>query len=357
MLPIFLTALNAIFPIVLLILLGYWLRHSGFLTEDFLKIGNKLVFRLFLPAMLFVNIYSIEDFSAINWGLVLYSVSVVFLLFGIGLVLSVLTTQDRRRRGVILQCAFRSNFAIIGISLAASLAGDAPGAAQTVNGVVAIIQAFTIPLFNILGVIALTVFVRRPVQDPQTQDGAPGAKHTPWSQILTDILRNPLIIGIALGVGALALRFAQEHFLGQTVFTLKKDLAFLYRAVESLGQVATPLALIVLGGQFTFSAAKSMTREILVGTCSRILLAPLLGVGCAILLSECSPLLSFGQTEYPALIALFGTPVAVSSAIMAKEMHNDGQLAAQLVVFTSIFSLFTLFAQVFLLMSFGLLAV
>ena len=76
MLPIFLTALNAIFPIALLILLGYWLRHSGFLTQDFLKIGNKLVFRLFLPAMLFVNIYSIEDFSAINWGLVLYSVSV-----------------------------------------------------------------------------------------------------------------------------------------------------------------------------------------------------------------------------------------------------------------------------------------
>ena len=50
------TAVNAVFPIVLLILLGYALRRKGFLTEGFLKTGNKLVFRLCLPANLFINV-------------------------------------------------------------------------------------------------------------------------------------------------------------------------------------------------------------------------------------------------------------------------------------------------------------
>ena len=43
------TAVNAVFPIVLLIFLGYFLRRIGFFTESFVKVGNKLVFRLCLP--------------------------------------------------------------------------------------------------------------------------------------------------------------------------------------------------------------------------------------------------------------------------------------------------------------------
>lgn len=360
MFQIFLTAINAILPIVLLILLGYVLKRIGFLTKEFLKIGNKLVFNVCLPAMLFINIYSIDDFAAVDWGLVIYCVVAVFVIFGIGLVVSVLTTGDNRRRGVILQCTYRSNFAIIGISLAASLAGHAAGAEETVNGVVAIIQAFTIPIFNILAVISLSVFVGKP--EAQTDENGmlvkTERKHTDVKSILLGIIKNPLIIGILIGLAFVGLRYAEVALFGSPApFTLKGNLTFLYNTINNLKQVTTPLALIVLGGQFEFSAVRGMTREIVVGTVFRIVVAPLLGVGCAILLSEFTPLVSFGQTEYPALISLFGTPVAVSSAIMAAEMRNDEQLAGQLVVWTSILSIFTLFIQVFILMSAGLLAV
>ena len=55
---------------------------------------------------------------------------------------------------------------------------------------------------------------------------------------------------------------------------------------------------------------------------------------------------------------MFGTPVAVSSAIMAESIgDNDEQLAGQLVVWTSVASVFSLFAMVFALMSMGLLYV
>lgn len=365
MFNIFMTSVNAIVPIVLLIVLGYVLKRIKFLTGEFLKVGNKLVFNVCLPCMLFVNIYSIEDLSAINWGLVIYSVVAVFVIFAIGLVVSILTTKDNRRRGVILQCCYRSNFAIIGISLASALAGSAVGAEEVVNGVVAIIQAFTIPIFNILAVISLSIFVNKPQAQlnadgmlmPPEEGAASFKKHTDVKNILLNIVKNPLIIGIVIGLVFVGLRYAEIAIWGEVVFSFKDDLNFLYSVCDDLKSIATPLALIVLGGQFEFSAVRGMTKEIVVATVFRVVIAPLLGVGCAVLLSEFTDLISFTQTEYPALIALFGTPVAVSSAIMAGEMGNDEQLAGQLVVWTSIASVFTLFITVFLLMSLGLLAV
>ncbi|MDE6612956.1 MAG: AEC family transporter, partial [Clostridia bacterium] len=131
----------------------------------------------------------------------------------------------------------------------------------------------------------------------------------------------------------------------------------LYTAVKDLKAIASPLALIVLGGQFEFSAVKGMTKEIIVGTAWRIVIAPLIGIGVAFLLSRYTDLFTFGTDIYPTLIALFGTPVAVSSAIMAGEMKSDEQLATQLVVWTSICSIVTIFVTVFILMAGGLLVV
>ena len=95
----------------------------------------------------------------------------------------------------------------------------------------------------------------------------------------------------------------------------------------------------------------------MVGTVWRIVLTPLLGIGGAFLLSRYTGLLSCGVNEYPALIALFGSPVAVSSAVMAGSMGNDEQLATQLVVWTSLCSIVTIFLQVCILMGAGLLVV
>ena len=177
-------------------------------------------------------------------------------------------------------------------------------------------------------------------------------------RVALNIVTNPMILGIAAGLVAIGLRYAEIAIWGSAVFTLEGDLTFIYNVLDDLRLVATPLALVVLGGGFEFSAVKGMTKEIVVATLFRVVLAPLLGVGVAVLLSEYTPLLSFGQTEYPALISLFGTPVAVSSAIMAGSIgDNDEQLAGQLVVWTSVASIVSLFAIVFALMSMGLLAV
>ena len=187
--------------------------------------------------------------------------------------------------------------------------------------------------------------------------------------ILLNIVKNPLIIGVAVGLVLVGIReieracgwikLIEDGGVTKEVvaFRLSAELKFLYTAIKDLKAIASPLALIVLGGQFEFSAVKGMTKEIIAGTIWRIVVAPLIGIGVAILLSNYTDLFTFDSTVYPTLIALFGTPVAVSSAIMAGEMKNDEQLATQLVVWTSIGSIITIFVIVFALMSFGLLAV
>lgn len=340
MLPIFSAAFNAVAPIILIVLLGYFLRRRQFLSDNFLSIGNKLVFRVLIPVMLFINVYNISSFSVIRWDIVLFCMCITLLLFGLGFVAAVVGTPIPQRRGVILQCCFRSNYALIGISLAATIGNEDAVALASV------LSAFTIPVFNTLAVVALTMFL------PNGDKKSSGI-----GKILSSIIRNPLIIGVALGFVVLLIRELQRRICGDVVFTLSKDLPFLHSFLTSLKNTATPLGLLVMGGQFDFSATKSMRREILIGSLTRLILAPVIGVGIAILLSTFTDLIHFGQNEYPALIALCGTPAAVSSAIMAGEMDNDQQLAVQLVVWTSIGSVFTVFAIICALMAMGLLAI
>lgn len=334
------TAINAVTPVILLILLGYFLKQKGFLSKEFVKTGNKLVFNVCLPCMLFINVYDIESFASIHWDIVVYCVVMLLIIFLLGLATTLAVTKIPERRGVIWQCTFRSNFAIIGLSLASVLGGEEAAA------VAAVVSSFTIPLFNILGVIALTMFV----------DNA-GSEKNGVKTVLLNIVKNPLIIGVALGLMCLGLREAQAAVFGDVVFALNVQMRFLYIALENLKSIASPFALIVLGGQFEFSAVKGLLKEIAAGTVWRILLAPALGIGGAVLLSNTTSLLMCGVSEYPALIALFGSPVAVSSAVMAGSMGSDEQLATQLVVWTSIFSIVTIFAQVCVMMGMGLLAV
>ena len=338
--PILVTAVNAVMPVVLLILLGYLLKQSGFLSKEFVKTGNKLVFNVCLPCMLFINVYDIDGFSSINWDIVIYCVVMLLVIFGLGFFTAILVTNVPERRGVIWQCTFRSNFAIIGLSLASALGGEEAVA------VAAIVSSFTVPIFNILAVIALSLFVK---------DG--NAKKTDIRKILSNIAKNPLIISVVLGLICLAIREVQIAHFGSAMFTLKVQGKLLYTTLNNLKAIASPFALLVLGGQFEFSAVRGLLKEIAAGTIWRIVLAPLLGIGGAILLSRSFGILHCGVNEYPALIAMFGSPVAVSSAVMAGSMGSDEQLATQLVVWTSLFSILTIFGEVCLLMAMGLLAV
>lgn len=336
-LHILFTAANAVVPIILLILLGYVLKQRKFLTPEFSKVGNRLVFNVCLPCMLFINVYNIESFSSIQWDIVIYANVALIVIFLMGLATAMAVSKVPERRGVILQATFRSNFALIGLSLVSALGG--PGA----EAVAAIISAFTIPAFNILAVIALTMFV-----------GSSASWQQNAKKILLNILKNPLIIGICLGLVVLLLREAQVTAFGEVRYALNRQTKFLYTALNNLKAIASPFALIILGSEFEFTAVKGLWKEITAGTLWRLILSPLLGIGGAIILAK-TGILNAGPDVYPALIAMFGSPAAVSSAIMASSMGGDKQLATQLVVWSSLLSIVTVFLTVCILMGMGLI--
>ncbi len=333
------TAVNAVFPVVLMTLLGYVLKLAGFLTPEFIRVGSKLSFRVLMPCMLFINVYTIESFSRIQWDVVIYCVVTLLVIFFLGYFSAAAATPIPERRGVILQASFRSNTAIVGLSLASVLGGSEAVA------VAAIVAAFSLPVMNILAVISLTIFL----------GGKTGKLQ--WKSILRSIATNPIILGIVAGMACLLIRGLEVRCFGRVVFALDKQLKFLYTAVSNVKSMASPFALLVLGAQFDFSASRGMLKEILVGTSWRVIFAPLIGICTAIALSEFTPLLNFDVNTYPALVALFGTPTAVSSAIMAGQMKNDEQLATQLVVWSSLCSVPGMFLTICLLIAGGFLAI
>lgn len=334
---IFMFSFNAVMPILLLVFLGYFLRVIHFADDLFFKKANTMVFKIFLPTLLFVNIYEIDSFRSLNFKAVAYCVAAIFLIFFSGYLISHLVTKKREHLGVLTQCSFRSNYAIIGIPLALSLGGEEAVAFASV------LSAVAIPIFNCLAVIILSHYSGE-------------HKENALKDTLKRTVKNPLIIGVFLGIAVLAVRsFIPLDEAGLPVFTIENNIPFFYKALKSLSAVASPLALIVLGARFDFGAVGSLKKEIIIGTLMRVVMAPLLGIGTAILLSEFTDAFEFTQVEYPALISLFATPTAVSSAVMVGEIGGDEQLAGQLVVWTSVVSMVTIYAIVFAMKSFAII--
>ncbi len=322
---------NAVLPIILTILVGYTLKVLKVFPQEFFKFLNKLSFRCLLPTLLFYNVYSVSNLGEItHYGKVcLFSFIAITSTFLIASVLSSFLMKENRQKGVMVQAAYRSNNAIIGISLVMSLVNGEPMAVA----VASIISSLFIPLFNILAVISLSMFM-------PAKNSSDGKNHT-VNDIIKKILTNPLILGCAMGFVVLIIRSFIPVGQDETpVFTIKNNLPFLYKTIQSVAGSSTPIALIALGGTFTFSAVSRLKKLILVGTASRVVVVPLVVLVLAYLLG-------FREVEFPALIALFATPTAVSSVPMAAEMNNDDELAGQLVVWTSIASAFSLFAIIF----------
>lgn len=328
-------SLNAVLPLLLLMALGYILKRVGFLNKAFLDAGNKFVFRVALPVYLFFTIYNINNISDINWSVIIYAAMGIMILFTLALIAALTLIKDKHQKGALIQGVFRANFAIIGIPIA-----EAIGGSLSVD-VVALIATFIVPMMNILAVIALTAFV-----------GHENDQMHPFKSTLIKIITNPLIIATAIGWLFLWIKGISP--LGD-VLSAEGGLKAIYIAISRVAQIASPFALIVLGGTFEFIVVKHKFREIFIGTFGRLVIAPLITLSLAVYLSKHTSFFNFTSIEFPALIALFASPTAVSGAVMAKEMHNDESLAVQYVVWTTSLSIISIFVIVFIFRSLGLI--
>ncbi len=334
MLDTFVFALRAILPILLVILLGYAVRRFGPWPEDFFKTLNGLCFRLFLPIHLFCNIYALQDLASVNWRVIGYLFGGILFSLAVGVAASRLFVRERRQKGVIVQSAFRSNQAILGIPLASALGGEGALAMASLA------TSLFVPLFNVLAVVVLTVY--------SEEEG----KKCSLRSLLRRVVTNPLIIGCVAGILAVMIRQFLPAVDGVAVFTIQNQLPSVYAALNNISKVASPVMLFVLGTRLNFASVPGLMPRLSLGVLIRLVICPLFVVGVSLLLRE---QMNLTATEMATVIAVSCTPVAVSSAVMVQEIGGDDQLANQLVVWTSVLSVITVFCIVSLMRFMGFL--
>ncbi len=317
-------ALNATMPIVLTVAVGYFVKKVGLLNTDLGKRINKIVFNVLLPAMLFINVYDIEKLGSVDLNYVWYVLGFTVGLFLIFIPIVNLLFPQKNQRGVILQSIFRSNYALIGIPLATALFAE-EGAA-----IASLLAAFIVPVFNILGVICLCIYSDR--EKPSIKN------------ILLSIAKNPLIIGVLSGLFALGIR---ALFVKWEINFRLRDVTPIFKTLEYLKSAATPMALLALGAQFEFSAISALKKQLFFGILIRSVLIPSLALTVAYFM-DC-----FSGAHFAAFVAMFATPVAVSTVPMCQSMGADHTLAGQLVVWTTTISSVVIFIVSFILKTVG----
>ena len=303
---------NAVLPMCLIMALGYGTRRLGWIRREEIFAINKIAFRIFLPCLLYYNVYCSDLSGSFDPLLMAYAVGGVLLTFGLSLGYTLLTEKLPERRGVMIQGMFRSNYVIMGIPVATALLGSDQ------LGTVSILIAVVVPLFNMLAVVVLEVFR--------------GQKPKPL-HILGQIVKNPLVIASALGILTLAAGIRLPHILERTI--------------QNVSAIASPLQLFLLGAFFQFSGLKTYRRELVTVSAAKLIISPglFLGLGA---------LLGFRGVAFVSLIGIFASPTAVNSFTMAQQMGGDAELAGDIVVVTSAVSMLTMFLWVFLFKSLGM---
>ena len=306
-------SINAVLPVFLMIALGYLLRRIKLVDDDLVSRVNKLVFRVFLPIMLFNNIYTSDLKSVFNPKLVIFAPLSIIVIFTIATIFVVILRKENKRRGAMIQALFRSNYVILGIPIVKALFGD------EVSAVPSLLAAFIVPIFNLLAVITLEVFR--------------GSKPD-LLKIIKSIIKNPLIIASLLGFAFNLLEIKFPAVIASTISTV--------------GSVATPLPLVMLGAFFRFESVKNNIKDIAICTIGRLIVSPLIGSVIALMLG-------FRGVEFASLLIMFSAPPAIASFTMAQQMDSEYQLSGEAVIVSSALSCFTIFLWILLYTSLGVI--
>lgn len=305
-------SVNIVLPLLLVMAAGYGARAVGMLSETTVTQVNNLCFRVFMPIMLMNNIRRASIAGVSGVSVLLFSAVGLLVLFAVLMLAIPRIVKENPRRGVVVQALFRSNYALFGMAVLSSMY---PGDDLTLPS---LMIPVSVPIYNVLAVICLEAFR--------------GGRVSP-AKLAGKIVRNPLILGCAAGIVLMLLGNPVPQFLDD--------------ALLDLGKIATPLALFILGASFRLDALRGNGRTIAWVTAGKLVLVPLVVLAIAIAAG-------YRDQALASLLIAFGGPVAVSSFTMAQQMDGDADLAAELVVSTTLFSVLTLFVFIFVFKMLGL---
>ena len=315
MLENFIYSVNVTIPIFLVMVLGYFLRRRGMLNENFVNVANKFNFDVTLPFMVFRDIAAVDIRSVFDLKYVLFCAIASSVCFWVVWGLAKLFMKDKSLIGAFVQASFRSSAAVMGLAFISNLYGP------SAMGPLMIIGA--VPLYNIYSVLVLTF---------EAEDDGTGRDTGKLKEACVNILKNPIIISIVLGL---------------IVSLCKLDFPVLVdNTIDNVAKMATPLALITLGAGFEGKEALAKMKPTLWAAFIKL-------IGQAAIFIPIAIALGFTGEKLIAIMVMLAAPATPSCYIMAKNMKNDGVLTASIIVTTTLLAAFTLTGWIFILRSMG----
>ena len=316
-------ALNATIPVFLVILVGFFLQKVHLLNDGFNKTANEYVFKCALPISLFRSMAGMDFYSEFDPGFCLFCFSATTVMF-LGIwAASWLFMKDKGQVGAFAQASARSSAAVLGVALAVNIYGEA--------GMVPMMIMFSVPFFNVYSVLILS-FSPHVDSEGRLIPATHGSGAIKAACI--NVLKNPLIIGILLGIPFALLRIPIPTMLDN--------------ALSSLGATATPVALLVVGASFSGSEAMTRWKGAVCSSIVKLFLLPGIFLPLA-------AMLGFRESELIAILIMAGSPTTVASFVMAKSMHADGVLTSNAILLSTILSSVSITFWLYLLRSFGLI--
>lgn len=300
-------------PIFLMMVVGYVIKKIKFIDEHSTNVINKLVFKIFLPALLFMDLAK-QDFISIWDGKFIIFCVVTTLISILISSLMALAIKNKKERGEFIQGSYRSAAATLGIAFMTNVYNNV--------GMVALMIIGSVPIYNIAAVMILSL----------TADDNNTNKIELVKKTFKSVITNPIIISVIVG-------------LLWSVFRLPQPVIFV-KSMTYLGNVASPLTLIALGATFEFKDVKDKLGMIIAINFNKLILFCVLFLPAAIYMG-------FRDEKIVALLIMLGSATTSSSFIMSKNMGHEGSISSSTVMTTTLFSSFTLTFWLFILKTFG----
>ncbi len=304
---------NIVLPIFLLIILGLILKRLKIISDNFVKQLSTFVFKVSLPALIFLELATVEINTAFDSKLIIISISLIFFVFGISWFTGSLFAKIPEEKGVVIQGSYRSNFAIVGIAMLSEIVDS------NHLGKAIMLLAFVMPIFNVLAVIALTAPLHQASSDRIIKT-------------LKEIAKNPLIISACI---AIPISLFDIQLFSPITITL-----------VYLSKIALPLALIGIGASINLKELLTASPLSFVASINKIILFPIVSVFLGFLLGL------KGQNII-ILFILMGSPTAVASFVMAEAMGSNSKMAGNIIAITTLGSIFTISFGVIILRMLG----
>jgi malonate transporter and related proteins len=311
----FLVVLSLVIPVFLIVALGYILKKTGMINDQFVKVSSQIVFKVSLPALIFSEITRIDITEDVNLWVVVFIYGGTLISVAFSWMVAIIFVTEPKDQTVFIQGSFRGNYAIIGLALISNVFG------QAALGKASLVLAFTIPLYNVLSIIALTVPLRK-------------EKQLNITKTLFEIIKNPLIIGVAAAIPFSYFQIPVHHTINI--------------AIEYVADISLPLALIGIGGFLNFKDLKQSSVIASFSTFIKLFIIPISATFFAYWFN-------FRGDELGIIFILFACPTAIASFIMAEAMGSNSRLAANILLITTLASVATITLGLFILKENGLI--